>query len=324
MRVRLRLDGVVMAGTEIGLLPTHALLDALLATRSVSGAAVRLGVSYRTAWDRIGALQAAFGCGLVAKVKGHGSSLTPEGARLHGALDAVLRRYDGAFVEAEAGLAAALAELGAGPARRLTLAASHDPTLFEALAGMAATIAATTTGSAEAVAKLLAGTVDLAGFHFGAGAAPADSPFADVHADPAFAVVALFRREQGLLLPPGNPHGIRSVPDIAAAGVRFVNRQRGSGTRLWFDRLLAAAGLAPQAIHGYEIEEFTHQAVAAVIASGAAGAGMGVRAAADRFGLAFVPLGLETYYLATRAAEDGAVRLDRIAAELRARLAVTP
>jgi molybdate-binding protein len=98
----------------------------------------------------------------------------------------------------------------------------------------------------------------------------------------------------------GNPLSIASVADLACSRARFVNRQKGSGTRLWFDHLLEEAGIPPSAIPGYGAEEFTHQAVAAVIASGAAEAGLGVRAAAERFGLAFVPVGRETYYLAAR------------------------
>jgi molybdate-binding protein len=121
--------------------------------------------------------------------------------------------------------------------------------------------------------------------------------------DSAFEVHPLFEREQGLMLAPGNPLGLSGLSDLATKRVRFVNRQKGSGTRSWFDRLLAQAGLKPAAIRGYEIEEFTHQAVAAVVASGAADAGMGVRVAAARFGLAFLPVGRETYYLATRAGE---------------------
>ncbi len=135
--------------------------------------------------------------------------------------------------------------------------------------------------------------------------------------DPAFAVTPLFTREQGLMLAPENPLATRNVADLAARGARVVNRQRGSGTRAWFDRLLAEAGLPPARIRGYAVEEFTHQAVAAVVASGEADAGMGVRAVAERFGLAFVPLGTETYFLAARA-EVAAALLARLRAGIRA------
>jgi molybdate-binding protein len=103
------------------------------------------------------------------------------------------------------------------------------------------------------------------------------------------------------MLAAGNPLGIHGLADLARLRARFVNRQKGSGTRLWFDRLLAEHGLAPADIRGYAGEEFTHQAVAALIASGAAEAGFGARAAAERFGLAFLPLGWECYHLAVSA-----------------------
>jgi molybdate-binding protein len=110
----------------------------------------------------------------------------------------------------------------------------------------------------------------------------------------------LFFREQGLILAAGNPLSVCSVKDLTRTGARFVNRQPGSGTRQWFDRLLKRDRLSPSSISGYDQEEFTHQAVAAVIASGAADAGMGVRAVAERFGLAFAPLGREIYYIAAQ------------------------
>ena len=81
----------------------------------------------------------------------------------------------------------------------------------------------------------------------------------------------------------------------------FVNRQRGSGTRLLIDRLLADESVDPTALAGYANEEFTHAAVAATVASGAADAAFGLRAAAAEYGLAFVPRIRERYYLAVHA-----------------------
>jgi len=90
---------------------------------------------------------------------------------------------------------------------------------------------------------------------------------------------------------------VRDVADLARTGLRFVNRQRGAGTRAWFDRLIAERGLGPRQIRGYEREEFTHFAVAAAVAAGAADAGFGLRAAAAQLDLSFVPVGTELYYL---------------------------
>ncbi len=104
-------------------------------------------------------------------------------------------------------------------------------------------------------------------------------------------------RTQGLMLAHGNPKSIRSVDDLTAEGLRYVNRQKGSGTRILIDYLCASKGVDTGAIYGYEREEFTHTSVAAQIASGAADAGMGIYSAASLYGLDFLPVCEEQYDL---------------------------
>ena len=104
-------------------------------------------------------------------------------------------------------------------------------------------------------------------------------------------------RTQGLMLPPGNPRGIGGVADLARSGIRYVNRQRGSGTRILIDYLCAREGIDTGAIYGYGREEFTHTSVAAQIAAGTADAGMGIYSAAELYGLDFLPVCLEQYDL---------------------------
>ncbi len=111
------------------------------------------------------------------------------------------------------------------------------------------------------------------------------------------AVVRLVHREQGLLVAPGNPLGLSGVLDLARPGLRYVNRQRGAGTRVLLDYELARAGIDPDAIAGYAREEPTHLAVAAAIAADRADCGMGVLAAARAFELDFVPVTSEPYDL---------------------------
>src|SRR5262249_11287326 len=111
-------------------------------------------------------------------------------------------------------------------------------------------------------------------------------------------LVRIATRVQGIVVAPGNPAGIRDVSDLARLGLRFVNRQRDSGTRFLFDQLLKRSGIDPAAIRGYENEELTHGAVAAHVASGSADAGIAIQAAATQFGLDFVPIVKEHYYLA--------------------------
>ncbi|MBV8720070.1 MAG: molybdopterin biosynthesis protein [Chloroflexi bacterium] len=104
-------------------------------------------------------------------------------------------------------------------------------------------------------------------------------------------------RVQGLIVPHGNPRGLSSLRDLAAPGVQFVNRQRGSGTRVLLDYQLRQLGISPTAIGGYEREQYTHLAVAADVASGAADVGLGILAAARALELDFVPLFNEEYQL---------------------------
>jgi putative molybdopterin biosynthesis protein len=111
------------------------------------------------------------------------------------------------------------------------------------------------------------------------------------------AVVRLVHREQGLIVAPGNPAGITSIDDVAERGLRYVNRQRGAGTRVLLDHELARRGISPEAIVGYKREEHTHLAVAAAVAAGRADCGLGVLAAARAFGLDFVPVAQEPYDL---------------------------
>src|SRR5919198_4344943 len=116
------------------------------------------------------------------------------------------------------------------------------------------------------------------------------------------AVVRLVHRDQGLIVAADNPLGIEGIGDLARDGVRYVNRQRGAGTRVLLDHELSRAGIGPEAIEGYAREEHTHLAVAAAIAAGRADCGLGVLAAARAFGLGFVPVTQEPYDLVLDAA----------------------
>jgi putative molybdopterin biosynthesis protein len=110
-------------------------------------------------------------------------------------------------------------------------------------------------------------------------------------------LVHLVMRQQGLIVPPGNPKGLRSIEDLGRGDVQFINRQAGSGTRVLLDYHLERLGMTGQRVRGYETEEFTHMAVAVAVLSGAADAGLGILAAAQALGLGFVPLVEEQYDL---------------------------
>ena len=110
-------------------------------------------------------------------------------------------------------------------------------------------------------------------------------------------VVTLAHRHQGLIVPTGNPKGIDSLGDLAGEDVAFVNRQRGSGTRMLLDYKLKRLGMSPEQIRGYEREEYTHLAVAAAVAAGSVDVGLGIHSAARALDVGFVPLLTERYDL---------------------------
>jgi putative molybdopterin biosynthesis protein len=167
----------------------------------------------------------------------------------------------------------------------------------------AVTLASSNVGSLGGLVALRDGLCHLAGSHL---LDPATGeytmPYVRRVLGPAdVAVVRLVHRDQGLIVAPGNPLGLAGVGDLARPGVRYVNRQRGAGTRVLLDHELAALGITPADVDGYSREEPTHLAVAAAIAAGRADAGLGILAAARAFGLDFVPVTREPYDLVVAA-----------------------
>ena len=110
-------------------------------------------------------------------------------------------------------------------------------------------------------------------------------------------LLRLVDRVQGLMVRPGNPLHIEGIRDLVREDVTFINRQRGSGTRVLLDCLLGREGIRAQAIRGYRDEEFTHMNVAAAVLSGRADTGLGVLSSARALGLDFIPIGVEEYDL---------------------------
>jgi putative molybdopterin biosynthesis protein len=110
-------------------------------------------------------------------------------------------------------------------------------------------------------------------------------------------VVNLVMRDQGLIIPRGNPKKIKGIEDLGRDDVVFMNRQGGSGTRILLDYRLGQSGLSPEQINGYTSEEFTHMNVAVAVLSGTADAGLGIFAAAKALNLDFIPVVTEQYDL---------------------------
>ena len=109
------------------------------------------------------------------------------------------------------------------------------------------------------------------------------------------ALVTLAHRRLGLIVPAGNPMRLNGLEDLPRQGVSFINRQPGSGTRVWLDASLRKLGILPETIHGYTREKSSHAEVAQAIAEGTANAGLGLDAAALAYGLTFIFLRRERY-----------------------------
>jgi molybdate-binding protein len=192
---------------------------------------------------------------------------------------------------AAAGEPAARRLLGGHPALRL--AGSDDPGLDIALrrAGTAVTTVGAR-GSFHGLTRIWRGTADAAAIHLQHRTGDGNRPFArSLLRGRQPAIIHLWRREQGLLVPPGNPRRITG-PD-SLRGLRIARRPFGTGTRVLLDQLLTGAGIPPASITGPDAA--THLEVAMAIAAGQADAGLGVRAAATALDLSFVPLTWEDF-----------------------------
>ena len=208
---------------------------------------------------------------------------------------------------------------------RLHIAASHDlalTTLSEAIpeaAGIMLEISVM--GSLHALREYAEGRADVAGFHVAIDRRTTSerAPFLRWLRVRRDSLIRFVDRDQGLILPRGNPARVKSLRDVAEGNLRFVNRQRGSGTRLLIDRMIADEDIDASVLNRFGNEEFTHPAVAATVASGGADAGFGLRAAAAEYDLAFVPLVRERYFLAVRSKDVGKPPVSRLIDVLRGR-----
>ncbi len=153
-------------------------------------------------------------------------------------------------------------------------------------------------GSLDGLMNLRQGLCQISGSHLLDETGEYNTPFVRrFFPDRAVEIVTLAYRTQGLMLSGGNPKGVRKITDITKPNVRFVNRNPGSGTRLWFDTELHKLNIPIEKINGYGKIVTTHSEAASLIASGKADAALGLQAAAHRHGLDFIPLFEERYDL---------------------------
>ena len=116
--------------------------------------------------------------------------------------------------------------------------------------------------------------------------------------DKKITLINLVYREQGLLVPKGNPKNIQGFDDLTRSDIVFVNRQSGAGTRLLTDKCLKELGIDPHTVKGYEREEYTHMGVASAVLTGVADTGLAILASARALNLDFIPVAKERYDIA--------------------------
>jgi len=163
-------------------------------------------------------------------------------------------------------------------------------------------------GSLDGLVNLRQGLCQISGAHLLDKSGEYNAPFVrHLFPDRTMDLVTLAYRTQGLMLAPGNPKGVRSASDLTQTGLRFINRNPGSGTRLWLDRELERLGVPPEQIEGYEHVVNTHTECARAIAEGQADAALGLQASARQYNLDFIPLFEERYDLVLPREQEGAL-----------------
>lgn len=275
---------------------------------SLSAACQHTGASYRHAWDLVRQGEQQLGVPLLHMERGKGSRLTPLGEKLVWAGHRIVARLSPVLDTLASELEVEIERvIGAGQPAMVRVHASHGfsiEKLLDALAQAQVAVERKYVGSQEAAASLHDGACDLAGLPIPLGEFEerAVAHYARWFDFRASRVIHIATRRQGLMVAPGNPKKIYDVGDLARAGVRFINRQRGSGTRFLLDCLLERDGVDASRIAGFEQGELTHAAVAAYVASGMADTGFGLEPPARQFKLDFLPLARERYFLLCRTA----------------------
>lgn len=299
---QLRLRNAGHDGADVALDKLLSLLAQVGVHGNLQAAAQALDLSYRGAWGHVKDVEALIGAPLLTMARGRGAELTPLAQRLLWGQKRLQARLDPLLETMANELQTELDDLLAHDPNQLRLFASHGLAVaalvdFAGRAGLPVDVSYR--GSIEAIAALAKHECEIASFHVPIGplAEPVLQHYLPLVKGKAYRVVDVASRRLGLMVAKGNPLGIMSVADLARTGARFANRERGSGTRIIFDLLMAETGVDPGTIAGTENIEFTHAAVAAYIASGRADAGLAIEAAASQFGLDFLPILTERYCL---------------------------
>ncbi len=286
--------------------PLFELLGALTQGGSIAQAAQMLGLSYRYVWGALKKWEKLLGEPLVAWSQGQKARPTQFAQRLVWAEQRARSRMQPHIEALRSDLGHVLAEARDERNQLLSVRASHDIALQVLQQHLAQAgnlhLTLSTQGSVAALRALNDRQCLIAGFHIPVlpEAAPVFARALKPLLKPrVHALIACSRRTQGLMVRKEHAAAVSTFPDLVRRGLRFVNRQPGSGTRMLVEHLMSESSIAPRSIAGYsEHVAHTHVAVALCVASGVVDAGVGIEAAALQFGLHFVPLVEESYLLA--------------------------
>jgi molybdate transport repressor ModE-like protein len=281
------------------------MLEAVQTEGSLRKATMKIEVSYRYAWGLLNKWENLLGQPLVILERGRGARLAPAGEKLmHG------QRHLAASFSPE------LDNFSTQFKREFeSLINQDDADGFNIFASHGLAVGALRDlinqqsdfqldlhfhGSLESLRALRNGECHIAGFHIPVGKLGqhlAKDYLSYINED-SHQLIYVVQRNQGLMVARGNPKQINGIQALIRPDLTFINRQAESGTRLLLDQLLQTNDIEPAHIRGYHHEEFTHMAVAAMVASGAADVGFGIAPMADKFNLEFIPLVWEHYCLA--------------------------
>jgi putative molybdopterin biosynthesis protein len=286
--------------------PLFQLMGAGVEGGSIRHAAANLGLSYRCVWGSLRKWEKVLGESLITWSQGQRARPTQFAEKLLWSERRARTRMQPHIEALRSDLAHVLADARDENTQLLTVRASHDmalPILQQHVADRGNLhLDIGFQGSVHALRALNDHECMVAGFHVPilCGAAPIFSRALKPLLKPGLhKLIACSRRMQGLMIRKEHAGVVHSLPDLVREGLRFVNRQLGSGTRMLVDHLMQVHSLVPANLSGYvEHVEHTHVSVALCVASGVADAGVGVEAAALQFGLHFIPLLEESYFLA--------------------------
>jgi len=282
-----------------------ALLRYLQNDHKLTKAAEHTDISYRHAWNILKKWNERLGKPLVTQSKGQGTQLTELGEKFVWAENLIEAHLTPSISSLTSTINLEINGLLGENENLLRIHASHGYAIdvIPNLDQDESTIDIKYMGSAEAIEDLMNDQCEVAGFHICTHPLirqKIGSKHYLALAQTNYIIIRMVLRKQGFITQKGNPKGIYHLSDLFQSSVEFINRQKSAGTRILLDELLATSGFDKNKINGYNNEEYTHTAVAAHVASGAADVGFGIEYAARKFNLDFIPIISEQYVLACK------------------------